>query len=156
VARLGECQGICLFRASAGNGRQDLLELTAEIAPSLDGMENDGSLAVNLPQKVSNRLGVQEGLIAQATRPGYPASFVVTRSQSAQAERRSTANDGTVTEEPQNVYHEAEAALVVDANCRVLELRRVQRLRLPFFEGKLPSSAGIVSTLSLQFTPIGE
>jgi hypothetical protein len=136
------------FAAAVGL-QVELLDQTPQLFPSLDGMASDGTLAVTLPSKVSYRLSLGEDVIAQATRPGYPASFVVTH-----PERRSTATGGTAIEEWRKLSLEAEAALVVDANCRVVELRRVERSRLSFFGDELPS-AGIISTLSWQYSPVG-
>lgn len=134
----------------------DLLDITPALSRSLDGMQNKGDLTVPLPEPVMRRLGIKEpGLVARATRPGYPASFVITKSAKTQVERTSTAKDGTVTKEPQNLYHEAEVALVVDSQCGVVEVRRTQTMRAPMFEGKLPSAALIIRTIKWQFTPVG-
>ncbi len=133
----------------------DLLDLSSDLAPSLEGQENRGGLSLPLPERVTRRVSLTEpGLTAASREPGYPTSFVFARAADTEVQGTQRSPDGTEKKVPIQARTEVEAVFVVDQRCRVLELARTDRFLLP--RGASPiSGAGISRTLRWRFTPLG-
>jgi hypothetical protein len=132
----------------------DLLALRSELSKNLDGKISGGDLALMLPDLVARRLQLKPQSTAKLQKAGVPATFGLAQRTQTQSQRKTKTKDGVELVEPQTVYLDVDAKLVVDASCRVIEVSTTQRTFIPLFEGKLPSGMRLIRTLRWRFTPL--